>query len=435
MRKTIHLIIAATAALIMTGCETLPHPAGCGETGTVTGITIKAGPSGSFVTRSQKPDEEKISDLNIFIFNGKGELEEFIFTDRIKTDGNGSAEVSAEWLTGKTCRIIACANFGFRMTGISSLDDIVPARYYMAYPDEYSRGIPMSGDSGPIVITERKEEIKVELERMMARVTLDIDRSALDKGVRFNVKSVRIGNSPKSASVFGSSRASGTSDIFTKGFFCSTEEADRLNIETSAGKSQSVDLYMLENMQGDLLPEAVSEKDKVLDLADAVSGLCSYIEIQAEYQSDEYCTPPDEYLVYRFYLGDSPANFDVERNCSYRITIKPDGTGISEDSWRIDKSCLTRLGPATLSIEPGNYIEGKVDDTIHIRAVVEPEDAKVVFGKEELDYDRERGIYDYSLDPDGRGVTLHLLSRGSGLLYVEAGNPTSDSALIILVVN
>ena len=73
-------------------------------------------------------------------------------------------------------------------------------------------------------------------------------------------------------------------------------------------------------------------------------------------------------------------------------------------------------------------------DEIHIRANVIPEDARVDIGKEELEFDKNNGIYDYVMDEDGRGVTLKLKSRGSGLLYVEAGNPMSDAAIIVVVV-
>ena len=198
--------------------------------------------------------------------------------------------------------------------------------------------------------------------------------------------------------------------------------------------SRTACLYILENLQGDLLPDARTEKDKVLDVSDALSSLCSYLEIKAEYLSGTYGTPPDEYLIYRFYLGESPVNFDVERNCEYGITIRPEGDGLQEDSWRIDKSRLDRYGPAALEISPGNYVEGGIGDDIHIRASVTPEDAKVEFGREELEYDRERGIYDYTMDEDGKGVVLHLKGRGSGLVYVEAGMPVSDAAGITIVV-
>ena len=422
MIRKISLILAAMTVQILTGCRSLQHPDDCPETGTVTGIMIKAGLRGSFETRSALPDEERISDLNVFLFNSSGDLEESIFTDMASPGDDCDAMVHSSWITGTECRVAVCANFGFRINGIRTLGDLRNMRYYMAYPDEYSRGIPMSGDSGLKMITGDDNSIRVDLKRMMAKVTLSVDRTGLDKGISFNVRSVQASVTPKSVSVFGGSRAEGGQDIFTKGFLCSGAEADQLNIEASPGKSREASLYVLENLQGDFLP-------------DTIASLCSYIEIKAEYQSETYFTPPDEYLVYRFYLGESPRNFDVERNCEYRITIRPEGDGLSEDSWRVDKSRLDRYGPATLSVYPGNYVQGYVGDDIHIRASVIPEDARIEFGKEELEYDRERGIYDYELDSDGRGVTLHLTGKGSGLVYVEAGTPVSDAAGITVVVN
>ena len=293
----------------------------------------------------------------------------------------------------------------------------------------------MTGMAAIGKVASPADTVTVDLIRMMAKISIRIDRSGLASGVSFNVNSVEIGGSPRSANAFAPGRAEGTSDIFGKGFVCSGTLADNLNIEESPGKSREAKLYMMENLQGELLPGAVSEKDKVLDISDAMAAQCSYVEIKAEYNSEDYCTPPGEWLVYRFYLGNGPSDFNVERNCEYRYVIRPDGTGISEDSWRVDKSSLIRKGPATLKISPGQYIEGKVGDIVHIRVDSDPADALVNIGKEELEFDRNNGIYDYELDEDGRGVVLRLESRGSGLLYVEGGYPSSDAAIIVIVVS
>ena len=386
-----------------------------------------------YEVRSSLPDEELIHDVNLFLFDGKNRLEDHIYADRLNAGPDGNVEIDTEWLCGTGCRIMACANFGYKMS-IGSLEELLSYRYHLAYPDEYSRGIPMTGTAAISEVESPVHSVTVEMIRMMARVSIRIDRSGLDKGVKFNVNSVEIGGSPKSANAFSPGKASGTSDIFNKGFVCNGTLADNLNIEESPGRSREARLYLLENMQGELLPGAESEKDKVLDISDALSSQCSYVEIKAEYDSGDYNTPPGEWLIYRFYLGDGPSNFDVGRNCAYSYVIKPDGSGISEESWRVDKSSLIRKGAATLSISPGQYIEGNVGDEIHIRANVIPEDARVDIGKEELEFDKNNGIYDYVMDEDGRGVTLKLKSRGSGLLYVEAGNPMSDAAIIVVVV-
>ena len=49
--------------------------------------------------------------------------------------------------------------------------------------------------------------------------------------------------------------------------------------------------------------------------------------------------------------------------------------------------------------------------------------------------DREDGIYDYIIDADGHGVTLILKGPGSGLVYMEAGEPVNESELFLIEVN
>ena len=60
---------------------------------------------------------------------------------------------------------------------------------------------------------------------------------------------------------------------------------------------------------------------------------------------------------------------------------------------------------------------------------------QVDIGKEELEYDKSRGLYDYTMDRDGHGVTLHLKNKGSGIVYIEAGAPVSDAAMAVIVIN
>lgn len=387
-------------------------------------------------TRTTDPDEEKITDLNIFIFDENGRLERHTFLSKnaIPSKGN-KVEYRFSWLKGKKCQVYACSNFGFSIRDINSTDDLKEYRYHLSYPDEYSRGMPMCGKSEITDIDNTNNEVNVKMERLMAKISISIDRTRLDKNVRFNVRSVRIGGCPKSAAIFSPSSAEGSNDIFGTGYMKSYSDADNLNIDEKTGISREVSVYMLENKQGNLLPDAKTEKDKVLDLSDAVSEVCSYIELKAEYKSDSLFTGPDEYLIYRFYLGDGPSNFDVARNCHYHITVVPSGSGIKEDSWRIDKSMLYRYGNAAITVHPSKYIEGRVGEDLHIWADVTPEGARMEFGKEELEYDKSRGIYDYTMDSDNHGVTLHLKNPGSGIVYIEAGAPANASEMVAVTIN
>ena len=386
-----------------------------------------------YTTKSKDPEETYIHDINLFIFDDKGNLEDarFIDSDKLTMTDKG-AETSFRWIKDKSCMAYACANFGYKITGIENLGDLMSYRYHMAYPDEYSRGIPMSGKAKK---DKASKSLTIPLTRMMAKISMNIDRTALAAGVQYSVRSVRIGGSPKSALAFGQSKATGNTDIFSGGFSKSFTETYNLNIDKKPGISEEISLYMLENMQGDLLPKAKDEKDKILESSDALSEVCSYIEIKAEYRSESMYSRPDEYLVYRFYLGDRPKNFDIERNCNYHLTVKPEKDGIVENSWRVDKTGLAYYGDAHITIFPGNYIEGHVGEKVHIWAEVTPKGCRLEFGKEELEFDKSRGIYDYKMDKDGHGVTLELKSRGSGIVYVEAGTPTSDAAMVYIEVN
>ena len=88
-----------------------------------------------------------------------------------------------------------------------------------------------------------------------------------------------------------------------------------------------------------------------------------------------------------------------------------------------------------MSVTPGNYIRGKIGDTVHIRCDLVPSETSLDIGKEHLEYDKGRGIYDYEVDEDGRGVALTLTGSGRGMIYFEAGYPVDDAELIVIEVD
>lgn len=390
---------------------------------------------GSLVhTRSSDPDEDAVADVNLFIFNFEGKLEDCIFVrdSRISHNADGTSQLRVSLLRGMEYSILACANFGFAISGIGTEQDLLEYRYWMAYPDEYLGGVPMSGKTGKFKADG--ETVRIDMERLMSKVSLSIDRSRLSKGVTFNVRSVEVGNCPRSVSAFQESHALGGDDVFGHGFAKEGADVDDLNRSSEVGKSREIGVYLLENMQGNLLEGVRNDKDKLLDNK-ALQDVCSYIEIAAEYKSDTVYSPAGEYLKYRFYLGESPGNFDVRRNNHYHFTICPEGDGLNEDSWRVDKSGLVRYGQGTMEISPGKYIEGKAGDYIDIRVTLTPKGIPFSFDMEDLDFDKSNGIYDYQLHKDGLGVTLHLLKKGSGLITCGCGIPESDGALIVVVVD
>lgn len=419
MRKN----LAYLYILLLLSCsESVPAPKEAAVTITLT--------SNSLLTRSQDPDEDFISDVNWFVFNADGLPEESGYIGR-RTMLSSGAGIELSLLKGETYSVYVCANLGYELTEISTLDELQAERFYLAYPDEYSAGMPMSG-----VWTDKisgdGQVIEVGLDRMMAKISVKMDRTGLDDGVTMNVRSVQIGNCPRSALLFGESAARSSSDVFSNGFIKTYEDADDLNIDESVGISREVSVYMLENMWGDLLPDAEDDEDKIL--SEPYSSVCSYIELKSEYISSSYSTPAEEYVVYRFYLGEDVGNFDVTRNCHYHFTVKPEGDGLSGTGWRVDISALEEVTEGSITIQPSDIIYANVGDSLHVWAEVTPSTTAVTIDEELLETDVENGLYDYEIDEDGRGLMLWFKTTGTGMVYMEAGPPVNaaDGALIFV---
>ncbi len=379
---------------------------------------------GALATKAALPDENEISDISYMIFDENGDAEECVWLR------HGLTECLSRLVIGKKYTLCACANFGYQVYAdhIRELDEI---KYHLAYPDDYRHGIPMYART-EFILEEDTEEIEVELERMMAKISLRIDRRELSEGVEMYVRSVQIGNCPRKASVFGSNIVLDEDGCFPSGFLLKGYETDNLNKSSSSGISEAVSVYMLENIQGSM--EIEDDSDKVFGENDHRKAVCSYIELDMDYYSSEYHSGP-EGLKYRFYLGGSRKDLNIERNCHYNIIVTPEDDGLSDDGWRVDKSGLIYSGVTSLKAYPSDYIVGEIGDTIHIWCEITPEDTDFNVGESYMKEDKANGIYDYKIDEDRKGATLTLKGPGRGLIYMEAGSPINDAALFIIEVN
>ena len=376
-------------------------------------------------TKSRLPDEEKISDVGILIYDVYGRLEHSSYH-------TGQNVFHAKLLKGERYEIRAFINFGYKITAqhIEELEDV---QFHLAYPDEYKNGIPMVAATD--VVINGDSQIVLEPVRLMSRISLKMDRSKLSEDVRMDVSSVRIGNCPKKVKVFGSSRAESEDDCFTAGYSHSGSECSALNTEDSKRMSDEVSLYMLENIQGRFSENGIdSDEDKIFEDYDKRQKICSYVEIGLEYSSPAWTSMTGP-LIYRFYLGEDRNSLNVERNCHYHITVSPEDDGLKENSWRVDKTGLQYTGETSLVKYPSGYINGNIGDRIHLGCIVTPSHAPFDIGREYLEDDKAEGIYDYEIDTDGHGVTLQLTGPGTGLIYMEAGDPINEAALFIIEVN
>lgn len=415
-RKLSGCFLITLSILLISSCSTqLQETATCRIKICCTGL----------VSRAMDPQEELISDVSIMIFDETGMAEECIWIPQAQE------HIEVTLVKGKRYHVRACANFGYQVYA-DRLNELDEVRYHMAYPDEYREGIPMCAEENDVIISE-DALILLTFKRLMAKISIRIDRSKLSDDIEMDVRSVRIGNCPKSVKVFGESCISGSDQCFTSGFSRTDYQTDILNRSDIDGKSGRVSLYMLENMQGKFPDTITSDTEKVFDKDDPRSEQCSYIEMEMDYHSSRYASTTP--LIYRFYLGENMNNLDVERNCHYDITVCPENDGLSDDGWRVDKSGLEETGEVYFKAYPQDYIRGNIGDKIHIWCEFSPANTSFDVGLEYMEDDKAEGIYDYELDPDGHGATLTLTGPGRGLIYMEAGAPIDDAALFVIEVN
>lgn len=409
-----------TAILLLAGCMPVPVPADKASEIKVIFDT------GILRTRSLDPDETLISDVSLMVFDEDGNAEECIW---LPEAGSGTV---LHLIKGNRYSIRACANFGYRVYAdhISELEEV---SCHLAYPDEYREGMPMYASMDGIIAGE-EHTLTIRFERLMAKISLRMDRSRLSDDVTMNVVAARIGNCPKMAGICGPSRVTSHDQCFAAGFSRNEFETAPLNVSGPDKVSGTVDLYMLENMQGNISPEIMEDQEKVFPTDDPRSKTCSYIELELEYMSDTKYSL-SENLIYRFYLGDGRNNLDVERNCHYTITVRPEDDGLSGEGWRVDKTGIADRGPVTFAAYPESYIRGDIGDRIHLWCEFTPPQAPFDVGISYMEDDKAEGIYDYEIDEDGHGAVLTLTGPGTGLIYMEAGDPVNEAALFVIEVN
>lgn len=390
--------------------------------------------TGSPQTRSSDPRSDVISDVNLFVYRTDGTLEDNIWLQAGSLErGQDVCRCPLRILDGITYDIYVLANLGYRLKPVPR-EELREFRFHLSRPDEFVGGVPMSGRAEEVRV-DASGTIPVRMVRAVARVSLRVDRRGLDRDVSFTVTGASAGGCPRSVSMFEDSRAASEDDVFSTGFRKGSSEVSGLNANLSGGVSEPVDLWLLENLQGDVFKGISSRRDRVMQESDPLSRLCSYVEVTGIYDSDSLYSLPGSHLTYRFYLGESVTDCSVRRNSHYNVTLVPEGSGLDGGGWRIDRGEMSVhwKGQPWFKFWPADYIEGRIGDRIRVWCDYYPPDTPFDIGLEELEYDHGRGIYDYAVDPDGKGVTLTLTGKGTGILYPSASAPINQSAMIMIV--
>ncbi len=127
----------------------------------------------------------------------------------------------------------------------------------------------------------------------------------------------------------------------------SAKSADDLNADVSDWQtvadgyddlSETLTLYIPENMQGDLLDANSNPWDKSESNSGLDASLCTYITVEGFKDGEVDGVEGD--FVYRFFPGENDVrNFDLQGNMVYEITLELTWDGMYvDDNWKVEKS-------------------------------------------------------------------------------------------------
>lgn len=232
-------------------------------------------------TRAAIPDEACVTDCNILVFNAFGDLEEKVFVS--SRSMRPEQEYKVPLLRNAAYTLLCALNLGYELP-FMNMEEARSYRFHLAYPDAYSQGLPMVALREDYV---PGDTLRMHARRLMARVDLQLDHSALPEDVFVKVTDVEVKNCPSSVTLFPGSCAKET---FYQGFTHRNTEVQPLNRPGADGISETLPLYLL---------ETVTEG--------------SWVEIRAEYHSPDFHTDPGERVSYRFDLP------PLERNSVYPV--------------------------------------------------------------------------------------------------------------------
>lgn len=286
-------------------------------------------------------DEDKVYDVNVWIYNERGRLTDSCFESGnplFTTYGN----LNLTMLTNATGYVVVVANAGRELTAPHDFGSSCSvSMLYDAYSAS-SQGVLAAGN-GVIIRKASGTVCPVTLSRVMSRIAMYVDVSAEARasgavmGSNVRVKSARLRNVAATvdfvpSAVFSTARVSRVVDA------AGLRDCDCLSASdlSSVNSGGVVYLYALPNYTNAAYVPTPSES----------TVLSTYIEITVAY--DAFSGKSAGEVVCRFYASDKSV-IGLLGGCSYNV-----GVSLSEDGgtaiWRKDDGRIT---------VPGNFVPGE----------------------------------------------------------------------------
>ena len=254
--------------------------------------------------------------------------------------GAGSCSIGVEMEMGHTYEILAVAN----TPGLSAPATLQEALSSLKCTADgiggwNSTGIPMAARRS-VTVTPSTSVVVLPVERLVAKVNLKVRTSLLQHGsIQFSSIAVRQMN--RVCGLFSPAKA-GVADGVVDGDLASPSDLEAVNADKNG---YATSFYLLENLQGDLLPGNTDPDQKIPSSVSARGfnpDLCTYIEILGTYSDNSgYLTGLP--LTARLFLGSDPCvNFDIVRNNQYDIDLTITDEGCLRADWKIDGNLVDK---------------------------------------------------------------------------------------------
>lgn len=286
----------------------------------------------------------KVSNVNIYIYRDGEIVEQKYFSSA------SGIQVTFPNNTD-TYNVYMLANIGQKSAPEeeSDLSDMVYS--FTDYGIFERQGFPMANSFLDYI---PGSQVSFKLKRLIGMYSISMEKSS--DVVDYKIKSMQMKNCARDIYPFGTAPAT---QFLESGDFLSSADLSTLN----AGGS--VNIYFLENRQGELLPGNTDPKQKIPDNLPnrTIAGRCTYLQMMAD-----VTTPTSHFdnIYYRVYLGQNMCtDFSIVRSTLYNLSLDFATNLIADEGWRIEPEDPEVIGAINLSKTEAGVING-IDDIIFV---------------------------------------------------------------------
>lgn len=301
--------------------------------------------------------QEKVTDLNILIYDENGELVEnesqyisngekaLLDLSEVSTnDKKASTHFTLTDIEPGDKVVYVVANAGQLIkkdNDIKTEEGLKNKKFTM---DGVRPQFVMFAEGKPFNV-ENSPSITSSLKRIYAMVTVSMVFKDLNTDIQIIPKSVQLKHIPTTGQLKNNNMIQNENECLIDGEKIEKGSNERFLLEKH---SFATPLFLYENRQ----PEGFYNQDErsktpkgfgeAITMPDIIKSdrKCSYIEIQARYiKNKNESGAGSGTITYRFFLGENATdNFDIQRNCHYKVTLTLTGDGGKDEAtWRVEK--------------------------------------------------------------------------------------------------